>query len=150
MQSLNDMGLHHQLQAKEVITLEDALQIGEDYLRAIQLYTEETKGTQVTTQAVQLLGGEMDRLSNLLKQVAKIPTKVNTPHRGSKGETPKDSYPVWERQKTETSPLKVSPAQKTASLPPPAEASETPRAGQGATTGRVPPGVRTDSAGHLP
>jgi len=73
LQSLNDMGLHHQLQARGVISLEDALQVGEDYLRARRLYTEETKGTRVTTKAVQSLGDEMDRLSNLLKQVAKTP-----------------------------------------------------------------------------
>ena len=80
MQSLNEMGLHHQLQAKGVITLEDALQVGENYLRASRLYTEETKGTRVTTKAVRSLGDEIDRLSNLLKQVAKTPTKVQTPH----------------------------------------------------------------------
>jgi len=43
MQSLNDVDLYHQLQAKGVTTLEGALQVGEDYLRAKRLYTEETK-----------------------------------------------------------------------------------------------------------
>jgi len=88
IQSLNDMGLHHQLQARGVITLEDALQVEEDYLRARRLYTKETEGTRVTTKAVQSLGDEMDWLSNLLKQVAKTPIRVQIPHRGSKGEIP--------------------------------------------------------------
>jgi len=57
---------------------------------------------------------------------------------------------VWETQHIGTSPLEVSPTQKTASLPPTAEASETPRAGKGATTGRIPPGVQMDSTGHPP
>jgi len=80
MQSFNDMGLYHQLQAKGVTTLEDALQIGEDYLRARRLYTEGTKGTRVTTNVVHSLGDKISRLSNLLKQVANTLTNVKTPH----------------------------------------------------------------------
>jgi len=89
MQSLNDVGLYHQLQAKGVTTLEGALQVREDYLRARRLYAEGTEGTRVTTKAVQSFGDEISRMSNLLKQVAKILTNVKTPHRGSEVETSK-------------------------------------------------------------
>jgi len=40
VQSLNDLGLHHQLQAKGVTTIEGALQEGEVYLSAKQFHTE--------------------------------------------------------------------------------------------------------------
>jgi len=87
MQSLNDVGLYHQLQAKGVTTLEGALQVGEDYLRAKRLYTEETKGTRVTAEAVQSLRDEMGRLSTLLEQVAKTLTNAKPPNLGPGGET---------------------------------------------------------------
>jgi len=38
VQSLNDLGLHHQLQARGVTTIEDALREGEAYLLAKQLH----------------------------------------------------------------------------------------------------------------
>jgi len=89
MQSLNDAGLHHQLQAKGVTTLEGALQAEEDYLCAKRLYTEETRRTRVTAEAVQSLGDEMGRLSAMLKRVAKTLTNVNppSPNRGPERET---------------------------------------------------------------
>jgi len=37
VQSLNDLGLHHQLQAGGVTTIEDALREGESYFLAKQL-----------------------------------------------------------------------------------------------------------------
>jgi len=87
MQSLNDVGLYHQLQAKRVTTLEGALQVGEDYLRAERLYTETTQGTQVTTEAVQSLTDEVNRLSTLLEQVVKTLTSTKPPNLGPQGET---------------------------------------------------------------
>jgi len=60
-----------------VTTLEGALQAGEDYLWAKRLYTEETKCTRVTAEAVQSLEDEMGRLSAMLKRVVKTLTNVN-------------------------------------------------------------------------
>jgi len=77
IQSFNDAGLHHQLQAKRVTSLEGALHDGEDYFWAKCLYTEETKCTRFTAETVQSLGDEMGRLSAMLKRVAKTLTIVN-------------------------------------------------------------------------
>jgi len=87
MQSLNDVGLYHQLQAKRVTTLEGVLQVGEDYLQAKQLYKETTQGTQVTTETVQSFTDEVNRLSTLLEQVVKTLTSTKPPNLGPQGET---------------------------------------------------------------
>lgn len=42
VQSLNDLGLHHQLRARGVTTVEDALWEGEVYLLARQLHGGQT------------------------------------------------------------------------------------------------------------
>jgi len=87
MQSLRDVGLCHQLQAKGVTTLESALQIGEDYLRAEQLHTGKSEGMQVTAEIAQPLGEKMGQLSARLKRMAKTLTDAGPPNRGQKGET---------------------------------------------------------------
>jgi len=87
MQSLNDVGLYHQLQAKRVTTLEGALQVGEDYLRAGQLHMETTQGTQVTTETIQSLTDEVSRLNTLLEQVVKTLASTKPPNLVPQGET---------------------------------------------------------------
>jgi len=47
-QSLNNLGLHHQLQEKGVTTIEAALQEGEAYLQAQQLYETAQTSPRVT------------------------------------------------------------------------------------------------------
>jgi len=50
VQSLNDLGLQHQLQARGVTTIEDALCKGEAYLLAKQLYRAHLSSQQVTVE----------------------------------------------------------------------------------------------------
>jgi len=60
-QSLNNIGLHHQLQAKGVTTIEAALQEGEAYLQAQQLY----QATQTSKQVIRLRGHLLAATTNI-------------------------------------------------------------------------------------
>jgi len=102
MQSLNDVGLYHQLQAKRVTTLEGALQVGENYLRAERLHMETTQGTQVTTEAVQSLTDEVSRLNTLLEQVVKTLTSTQPPNLGPQGETSETATLCGKNNETES------------------------------------------------
>jgi len=53
VQSLNDLGLHHQLQAKGVTTVEDALREGEAYLLAKQLHRGQAGSPQAAVHATE-------------------------------------------------------------------------------------------------
>jgi len=50
VQSLNDLGLHHQLQVRGVTTIKDALREGEAYLLAKQLHRAHLSSQQVTVE----------------------------------------------------------------------------------------------------
>jgi len=50
VQSINDLGLHHQLQARGVTTVEDALAVGEAYLLATHMHRNRVASRQVTTE----------------------------------------------------------------------------------------------------
>jgi len=78
VQFINDLGLHHQLQARGVTTIEAALQEGEAYLQAERLYRVTQSSQQVTTEPNHLdqtvaadttlsLEAEIDRLMTMLK-----------------------------------------------------------------------------------
>jgi len=87
VQSLNDLGLHHQLQAREVTTIEDTLCEGEAYLLAQQLHRAHTSClqvmveplaehnellNQVATATHSLLEAEVDRMADMLEKLVAV------------------------------------------------------------------------------
>jgi len=72
MQSLNDLGLHHQLQARGVTTVEDALCEGEAYLLAKQLHKGHLSSQQVTVNST-------EGYCELLPSTQVATTTVNSP-----------------------------------------------------------------------
>jgi len=88
VQSLNDLGLHHQLQARGVTTIEDTLQEGEAYLLAEQFHQAQGSSQQITTgpdHPVQVtvatttvsLEAAVDRLMTMLEQLVAILARAN-------------------------------------------------------------------------
>jgi len=96
VQSLNDLGLHHQLRARGVITVEEALQEGEAYLLATQLHkghrghqpdainaTEGLMEPLPLTQAVSTpssspLNAEVNRMTEMLEQLVTVLASSNS------------------------------------------------------------------------
>jgi len=85
VQSLNDLGLHHQLQAREVTTIEDALREGEAYLLAKQLHRAHVSSQQITvepgpdtptqvaaTTTLSPLEAEVDRMAAMLEKLVAV------------------------------------------------------------------------------
>jgi len=72
VQSLNDLGLHHQLQARGVTTIEDALREGEAYLLAKQLHRAHLSLQQVTVE----LKEDHNKLGHLTQMA---PTTTHSP-----------------------------------------------------------------------
>jgi len=85
VQSLNDLGLHHQLQAKGLTTIEDALRKGEAYFLAKQLHRAHVSSQQITVEfepdtlarvaaatTHSPLEAEVDRMAAMLEKLVAI------------------------------------------------------------------------------
>jgi len=88
VQSLNDLGLHHQLHAREVNKIEDALHEGKVYLLAKQFHRAQVSSQQITTgpdHPVQVaaatttfsLEAEVDRLITMVEQLVAALARAN-------------------------------------------------------------------------
>jgi len=90
VQSLNDLGLHHQLQARGVTTIEDALHEGEAYLLAKHLYRAHVSSQQITVEpgpdtptqvaaatTLSPLEVEVDRMAAMLEKLMAILARYN-------------------------------------------------------------------------
>jgi len=95
VQSLNDLGLHHQLQARGVTTTEGALREGKAYLLAKQLHRAHLSSQQVTVEpreghhgpdlATQVaatttpspLEAEVDRMADMLEKLVAVLARSN-------------------------------------------------------------------------
>jgi len=80
VQSLNDLGLHHQLRAKGITRIEDALKAGEAYLLATQMHRAQRNPPVVGVSAARAttspeappLEAEVDRMVEMLGQLVTI------------------------------------------------------------------------------
>jgi len=88
VQSLNDLGLHHQLQARGVTTIEDALHEGEAYILAKQFHRAQASSPQITMgpgHPVQVavatttfsLEAEADHMIAMLEQLVVVLARAN-------------------------------------------------------------------------
>jgi len=119
-QSLNNIGLHNQLQARGVTTIEATFQDGEAYLQAERVY-QVTQGDD----------------HSIPHQAHRLYTKsFQTDH------------PMLEVWRTWTPPLGLLTNSGITKLPQTAEIFKTPRVKKGEILGWVPQGVQTDSAVH--
>jgi len=90
VQSLNDLGLHHQLQVRGLTTIEDALHEGEAYLLAKQLHRAHVSSQQITVEpgpdtpiqvaaatTISPLEAEVDRMTTMLEKLVAVLVHAN-------------------------------------------------------------------------
>lgn len=88
VQSLHDLGLHHQLQARGVTMIKDALHKGEAYILAKQFHRAQVSSQQITMgpdHRVQLaaatttfsLEAEVDRMIAMMEQLVAVLAHAN-------------------------------------------------------------------------
>jgi len=106
VQCLNDLGLHHQLQARRVTTIEDALREGEAYLLVKQFHQttaelgQDNPGQVAAVTTVAHLEAEVDRMTAMLeKLVAALartdPTELTQGPVRPKVEVPRPAALCW-------------------------------------------------------
>jgi len=150
-QSLNDIGLYHQLNGRGVTTIEVALQEREAYPQAERLYRATQNSQQVTTEP-----NHLDEAATTSIPLSRSRSKLHDDHAemGDGGPSPhqaqrfctkifKATHPMLEMRQSGTPPLVLPTSQETTKL---LQTAETPRAGKGKTTGWAPPGVCMDYA----
>jgi len=90
VQFLNDLGLHHQLQARGVTTIEDALHEGGAYLLAKQPHRAHVSSQQITVEpgpdtpiqvaaatTISPLEAEVDRIATMLEKLVAVLARAN-------------------------------------------------------------------------
>jgi len=114
VQSLNDLGLHHQLQARGVTTIKDALREGKTYLLAKQLHGAHVSSQQITVEpgpdnptrvaaatTIYPFEAEVDRMTTMLEKLVAVlarakPTEPTQEPLRPGVEAPRSAALCWE------------------------------------------------------